>query len=158
MNTLEITRLSLRRFARDRTATFFVVILPVVVIVVIGATVRGFGDFRVAVVDLDGGPIAARVVRSLESAPGVHVTRFDRVDAARTSVRRAETSLAVVVPRGSAAPDADAIVAHCEGRLSRMKKPRSIDFVTALPINRNGKIDRRGVRETYWAGVARNVN
>jgi ABC-2 type transport system permease protein len=103
VNTLEITRLSLRRFARDRTATFFVVILPVVVIVVIGATVRGFGDFRVAVVDLDGGPIAARVVSSLESAPGVQLTRFDGVSAARTSVRRAETSLAVVVPRGFSA-------------------------------------------------------
>jgi ABC-2 type transport system permease protein len=103
VNTLEITRLSLRRFARDRTATFFVVILPVVVIVVIGATVRGFGDFRVAVVDLDDGRLATEVVRSLEAAPGIDVTRFDAVDPARTSVRRAETSLAVVVPRGFSA-------------------------------------------------------
>jgi acyl-coenzyme A synthetase/AMP-(fatty) acid ligase len=39
-----------------------------------------------------------------------------------------------------------------------MKKPRSVDFVTALPHNPNGKIDRRAIRDRYWAGAERRVN
>lgn len=39
-----------------------------------------------------------------------------------------------------------------------MKRPRSVDFVEALPHNQNAKIDRKAIRETYWAGAGRRVN
>ncbi|MGV9890896.1 acyl-CoA synthetase [Streptomyces sp. NPDC003395] len=69
-----------------------------------------------------------------------------------------EAVKAVVVPREGAPLTADELVAFCAGRLSRMKKPRSVDFVAALPHNPNGKIDRRALRERYWAGTDRRVN
>jgi acyl-CoA synthetase (AMP-forming)/AMP-acid ligase II len=69
-----------------------------------------------------------------------------------------EAVKAVVVPREGAPLAADELVAFCAGRLSRMKKPRSVDFVAALPHNPNGKIDRRALREHYWAGTDRRVN
>ncbi|MFI0349371.1 class I adenylate-forming enzyme family protein [Actinomadura sp. 9N407] len=50
------------------------------------------------------------------------------------------------------------LAAFCADRLDRFKKPRSVDFVAALPVNRNGKVDRKAVREPYWAGTARRVN
>ncbi|MGI5219879.1 acyl-CoA synthetase [Nocardia sp. CA-290969] len=69
-----------------------------------------------------------------------------------------EAVKAVVVPRTGAAPTEEELIEHCAGRLARMKKPRSVDFVAQLPVNRNGKIDRRLVREGYWSAAGRLVN
>ena len=67
-----------------------------------------------------------------------------------------EAVKAVVVTRTPVTEDE--LIEHCAERLARMKKPRSIDFVDSLPVNRNGKIDRKSVRESYWAQAARHVN
>ncbi|MFI5770580.1 class I adenylate-forming enzyme family protein [Streptomyces sp. NPDC051658] len=69
-----------------------------------------------------------------------------------------EAVKAVIVPRPGHAPSADEITAFCAERLDRFKKPRSIDFVGELPHNRNGKLDRKAVREPFWAGADRRVN
>lgn len=69
-----------------------------------------------------------------------------------------EAVKAVVVPRAGTTPTEQELIEHCADRLARMKKPRSVDFAASLPINRNGKIDRRAVRESYWAGTGRRVN
>ncbi|MFF8845299.1 class I adenylate-forming enzyme family protein [Streptomyces sp. NPDC015127] len=69
-----------------------------------------------------------------------------------------EAVKAVVVPHTGAAVTADELIAFCASRLDRLKKPRSVDFVTELPHNRNGKLDRRAVREPYWADASRRVN
>jgi acyl-CoA synthetase (AMP-forming)/AMP-acid ligase II len=69
-----------------------------------------------------------------------------------------EAVKAVVVPRAGTTPTEQELIEHCADRLARMKKPRSVDFAASLPINRNGKIDRRAVRDSYWAGAGRRVN
>lgn len=69
-----------------------------------------------------------------------------------------EAVKAVVVPRAGTTPTEHELIEHCADRLARMKKPRSVDFAASLPINRNGKIDRRAVRDSYWAGAGRRVN
>jgi len=69
-----------------------------------------------------------------------------------------EAVKAVVVPHAGSAVTADELIAFCAGRLDRFKKPRSVDFVTELPHNRNGKLDRKAVREPFWADAARRVN
>lgn len=69
-----------------------------------------------------------------------------------------EAVKAVVVARPDRAPTEQDLIDHCAARLARMKKPRSVDFVAALPVNRNGKIDRRLVRAGYWADADRQVN
>ena len=68
-----------------------------------------------------------------------------------------ESVKAVVVLRdGHAASEAD-LMAHCRGLLADFKKPRSVDFVSELPKNANGKLSRKEVRESYWRGQARRV-
>ncbi|MDR7303773.1 class I adenylate-forming enzyme family protein [Haloactinomyces albus] len=69
-----------------------------------------------------------------------------------------EAVQAAVVLRAGHEPTANELIGFCAERLDRFKKPRSIDFVPELPHNRNGKIDRKAVREPYWADTARRVN
>ncbi|MEU1387784.1 MULTISPECIES: AMP-binding protein [unclassified Nonomuraea] len=69
-----------------------------------------------------------------------------------------EAVKAVVVTRADAEVTAEELIDFCGQRLSRVKRPRSVEFTPILPVNRNGKIDRRAVREPYWSGSARNVH
>ena len=71
-----------------------------------------------------------------------------------------ESVKAVVEPLdgAQAGPDLAAdILASLEGRLSRMKWPRSIDFIGEMPRDPTGKLLRRRLREPYWAGTGRSV-
>jgi long-chain acyl-CoA synthetase len=44
------------------------------------------------------------------------------------------------------------ILAGLEGRLAKMKWPKSIDFVAELPRDPSGKLLKRRLRDPYWAG------
>jgi long-chain acyl-CoA synthetase len=71
-----------------------------------------------------------------------------------------ESVKAVVEPLdgAQAGPDLAAdILASLEGRLSRMKWPRSIDFTGEMPRDPSGKLLKRRLREPYWAGTGRSV-
>ncbi|QQM20509.1 long-chain fatty acid--CoA ligase [Rhodococcus sp. P-2] len=69
-----------------------------------------------------------------------------------------EAVKAVVVLRSGSKTTAMELIDHCGSRLASMKKPRSVDFVDSLPVNRNGKVDRRAIRATYWTTADRHVN
>ncbi|MFE7448229.1 class I adenylate-forming enzyme family protein [Streptomyces griseus] len=69
-----------------------------------------------------------------------------------------EAVKAVVVRHEGAAATEEDLIEFCAGRLDRLKKPRTVDFVAELPHNRNGKLDRKAVREPFWSGAARRVN
>jgi long-chain acyl-CoA synthetase len=49
------------------------------------------------------------------------------------------------------------IQTFARGRLAGFKVPRSIEFVDELPRSPAGKIQRKKVREPYWAGRARSI-
>jgi long-chain acyl-CoA synthetase len=60
---------------------------------------------------------------------------------------------AVVEPAAGVAPGpelAQEILDHLDGRLAKMKYPKSIDFVEALPREPNGKLLKRKLRDPYW--------
>ncbi|MFB7712475.1 class I adenylate-forming enzyme family protein [Streptomyces sp. NPDC056105] len=69
-----------------------------------------------------------------------------------------EAVKAVVVTHTGQEVTAEQLIDFCAERLDRFKKPRSVDFVTELPTNRNGKVDRKAVREPFWGDTARRVN
>ncbi|MGP9022414.1 acyl-CoA synthetase [Streptomyces sp. BR1] len=50
---------------------------------------------------------------------------------------------------------AAAILAHCEQRLAGFKRPKSVDFIAAMPRDPNGKLYKRRLREPYWQGHER---
>jgi long-chain acyl-CoA synthetase len=60
---------------------------------------------------------------------------------------------AVVEPAAGVQPGPDLakeILDYLDGRLARMKHPKSIDFVDALPREPNGKLLKRKLRDPYW--------
>jgi acyl-CoA synthetase (AMP-forming)/AMP-acid ligase II len=68
-----------------------------------------------------------------------------------------EAIKAVVVKREGHEVAADELVDHCRQFLADFKKPRSVDFVSELPKNANGKLSRKELKERYWDGQARRV-
>jgi long-chain acyl-CoA synthetase len=49
------------------------------------------------------------------------------------------------------------ILASLEGRLAKMKWPRSIDFAVELPRDPSGKLLKRRLRDPYWADQATKI-
>jgi acyl-CoA synthetase (AMP-forming)/AMP-acid ligase II len=49
------------------------------------------------------------------------------------------------------------IIDFCKQHLASYKKPKSVDFIDAIPKNPYGKVLKRELREKYWAGEARRV-
>jgi long-chain acyl-CoA synthetase len=71
-----------------------------------------------------------------------------------------ESVKAVVEPLDGVQPGPDLaadILASLEGPLSRMKWPRSIDFIGEMPRDPSGKLLKRRLREPYWEGTGRSV-
>jgi acyl-CoA synthetase (AMP-forming)/AMP-acid ligase II len=71
--------------------------------------------------------------------------------------RWGETVKAVVVLRPEVPASAEDIMDFCRGKLGGFERPRSVDFVEALPRNSLGKVLKRTLREPYWAGQQRRV-
>ncbi|MEV0824169.1 acyl-CoA synthetase [Nonomuraea rubra] len=67
---------------------------------------------------------------------------------------------AVVEPAPGIEPGPDLaaeLLASLEGRLSRMKWPKSIDFIAEMPREPNGKLLKRKLRAPYWEGHDRAI-
>ncbi|MEE8247361.1 MAG: AMP-binding protein [Alphaproteobacteria bacterium] len=62
-----------------------------------------------------------------------------------------EALAAVIVPRGDARPDENALKAHCRERLAAYKVPRHFRFVeaSALPLTSTGKLEKRRLPELF---------
>jgi long-chain acyl-CoA synthetase len=69
--------------------------------------------------------------------------------------RWGETLLAVIVPAPGRALTADALIAHCRGRIGGYKIPREIAFVKELPKSAVGKILKTELRKRF-GDAARN--
>lgn len=88
---------ALRRLARDRIALFFLVVLPVLIILVIGVAIGGFDAFRVGVVDQGAGPAGRELAAALSASDAIDAERFDDLDVARSPTRPPIRATQVVV-------------------------------------------------------------
>jgi acyl-CoA synthetase (AMP-forming)/AMP-acid ligase II len=69
-----------------------------------------------------------------------------------------ESVKACVVVRQGARVDEQDLIEHCRVSIASYKKPRSVDFLPALPRLANGKVDKKALRAPYWAGRDRQVS
>ena len=58
---------------------------------------------------------------------------------------------------GRSATDAE-LIEYTRTKIASYKKPKSIDFLEALPRLFNGKIDKKALRAAYWQGRERQVS
>ena len=72
--------------------------------------------------------------------------------------RWGEAVKAIVVLKPGHWADAESILAFCEDKIARYKRPKSVEFLTALPRNSSGKILKKDLRQKYWQGRTRAVN
>jgi fatty-acyl-CoA synthase/long-chain acyl-CoA synthetase len=63
---------------------------------------------------------------------------------------------AVVVPEGDLT--AAELREFADGRLSAYKKPKSVEFVEEIPTTPYGKMDKKALREPYWADSDREIS
>ena len=68
-----------------------------------------------------------------------------------------EAVKAAIVLKPNCAATAEEIIAEASKHLASYQKPKSIDFVDALPKAPTGKILKRELREPYWSKNERNV-
>jgi ABC-2 type transport system permease protein len=87
-----------RRILRDRISLFFLVVLPILVIVIVGAIVGGFNKFQVGVVDLDHRPLTTALVAELSHSNALDVHQYTSVETGKTALRRAEIGTLVEIP------------------------------------------------------------
>ena len=88
------------RVARDRTALFFLVALPIFVIIIIGSTIRGFSTFPVGVVDLGSGRSGSELVSAMRASGDFRLHSYGSVASATKAVARSEVSAALILPAG----------------------------------------------------------
>jgi fatty-acyl-CoA synthase len=63
--------------------------------------------------------------------------------------RWVETPLAVVVTVDGPTLDEAELIAHCDGKLTRFKRPSAVVFTSSLPRNAGGKVLKRELRELH---------
>ena len=100
MKVLEIAGTSVRRLLRDRTNIFFVFILPMLLILILGAAFGGSYDPRIGVVWVDTGALGEDLRDRIAAADGVDVRDVEDGDTAVIMVERGQLEAAVILPEG----------------------------------------------------------
>ena len=90
-----------RRLARDRTALFFILLLPTFIILIVGIGIGGANSkLAVGVVDKAAGPLGAQLRSALARSPRLRLQSYSNASALRAGVRHSEVVAGVVVPAG----------------------------------------------------------
>lgn len=109
---LAIAAVALRRLLRDRSNIFFIFILPIAIVLLIGSVFGGGFVPTVGVVAPSEGELATRLVERLQGTEGIDVEIFDGDEELVTAVERGTVQAGLVVP-----PDYDTVLAG-GGRVS----------------------------------------
>ena len=89
----------LKRVTRDRTFLFFLVVLPILVILLVGLTTASSTSIRIALVPGPSTPLATQLVQDLEANPALKTQQFTTRAQGVDALRRGEVEAVVVVPQ-----------------------------------------------------------
>jgi long-chain acyl-CoA synthetase len=84
--------------------------------------------------------------KDVEGALLEHPTVGEAAVVARVSEKFGEEPVAFIVPKAGAEPTQEELLAYCEERLAKYKRPVEIRIVTEIPKTPIGKIDKKVLR------------
>ena len=101
MNALAIAEVSVRRLLRDRTSTFFVFVLPIVLIVVLGTVYGGRIAPRMGIVAVESGALGAELVDAIRNgAVKLELKEPATVEELTARVEEGSLEIGVIIPAG----------------------------------------------------------
>lgn len=129
MKVWAIASTALRRLFRDRSNIFFVLILPIGIILIIGSLFGGSFDPTIGVAVEDGaGGLGEQLAVAIEAREDVDVERFSDAGAVVTAVERGNVQAGVVVPAGYQ----DALAAGESVEVGFVARPDNAVFQTVV--------------------------
>ncbi len=131
MKAFAIAANSVRLLFRDRSNIFFVLILPVILILVIGLVFGSGFTPRIGIVILDDSAAAADLNSRLETADGLDVIVIGDEEEARLQVRRNQIDGAMIVPAGYG----DVVASGAPTTLALITAPSSSSFQVQTIVN-----------------------
>jgi ABC-2 type transport system permease protein len=155
MKALEIARVSVLRTFRDRMGLFFIVVLPMILVIVLGMTYGGMSAARVGVADEDGSPLASALIGDLRTTEvPLEVRRYGTAADLRDAVERGFVEIGLAVPAGYEA----AIRSGGQAQVEVVAQPQS--YASAVRTAVDGAIARQAalVEAARFATTASRVS
>jgi linearmycin/streptolysin S transport system permease protein len=100
MRALAIASTDLRRLVRWRANIFFLFVLPMLIILLLGAAFGGAQTARIGVLDRDGGALARQFKTALAARPSTRLVVYRNVGALQTAVSRGDVDAGLLIPAG----------------------------------------------------------
>lgn len=98
MKAIAIAATDLRRLLRWRANIFFLFVLPMLIILLLGAVFGGAQNARIGVLDRDGGPLARQFVSALGDRPSTQIVRYGSIATLQKAVARGDVDAGLVIP------------------------------------------------------------
>ncbi|HEX5590771.1 MAG TPA: ABC transporter permease [Candidatus Limnocylindrales bacterium] len=99
---LAIAQANLVRTARDRMGLFFIVVLPLILIVVLGITYGGQGSIRIGVADADGSALSQQLVDAIgrSEQARIELREYASVEELGDAASRGFVAFGIAIPAG----------------------------------------------------------
>ena len=152
---LAIARVNLLRALRDRTSLFFVFVLPLVIIIALGAAFGSAGVSRLGVVNADAGPLGVELVQSLEAGEvEVDVRQRGSLEELERGVEKGTLEFGLLIPPGydDALRDGEPV------ELVVVARPESVFAALGEGIRTAAAEQSARVRAAYLAGETAGID
>jgi ABC-2 type transport system permease protein len=160
MRTLAIAQASGRRLLRDKRALFFTVVLPIVLIIVVGAVAQGFNTFKVGLVDLDQSQASHQLVADLEHTSGLSAVPYSSVGALDKAVARSEINAGVVLPSGLQADERSGrpVSVEIAAEQANTTQQAAVSRVSSVIEGYGGRVQAGQFAARFGGGFARDFD
>ena len=98
MKVITITATDLRRILRWRANIFFLFVLPMLIILLLGAAFGGSDKARIGVLEKSDGKLAQQLAAALRERPSTTLVRYRSLDALRQAVAHGLVDAGIVIP------------------------------------------------------------
>lgn len=159
MSTLAIAQASGRRLLRDKTALFFTLVLPIILILVVGAVATGFNTFKIGIVDLDRSQASHQLVADLDHTAGISAVSYSSVSALNKAVARSEINAGVVLPSGLAADERSGrpVSVRIAAEQANTTQQAAVNRVSSVIDTYGGHVEAAQFASRFGGGFSHNL-